>query len=45
MGKENMQGDSSGNMLEPHGLCHISEVLDHILSNIDLLMKLYEDKH
>lgn len=32
-------------MNEPHGLCHISEVLDNILSNIDLLMKVYEDKH
>ena len=32
-------------MNEPHGLCHISEVLDHILSNIDLLMNFYEDKH
>ena len=45
MGKENMQEALSGNTLEPHGLCHISEVLDHILSNIDLLMKVYEDKH
>lgn len=45
MGKENMQEALSGNTLEPNGLCHISKVLDHILSNIDLLMKLYEDKH
>ena len=31
-GKGNTQEDSSGNLPEPHGLCHISEVLDYILS-------------
>lgn len=29
---------------EPHGLCHISIVIDHILSNIDLLIRMYETK-
>ena len=29
---------------EPHGLCHISIVIDHILSNIDLLVRMYETK-
>lgn len=29
---------------EPHGLCHISIVIDHILSNIDLLVRMYENK-
>lgn len=27
-----------------HGLCHISIVIDHILSNIDLLIRKYENK-
>lgn len=44
MEKENMQEALSGNMLEPHGLCHISIVIDHILSNIDLLIRMYETK-
>lgn len=30
---------------EPHGLCHISIVIDHILSNIDLLVRMYETKN
>lgn len=32
---------------EPHGLCRINEVIDHILQNIDVLIKIlgYEDKH
>ena len=29
---------------EPQGLCHISIVIDHILSNIDLLIRMYETK-
>ena len=32
MGKGNTQEASSRNLPEPHGLCHISEVLDYILS-------------
>ena len=32
-------------MNEPHGLCHISEVIEHILLNIDILLNLYENKN
>jgi hypothetical protein len=29
---------------EPHGLCHISVVIDHLLANIDILLRKYENK-
>ena len=33
MGKENMQEVTGGSLPEPHGLCHISEVLDFIFNS------------
>jgi hypothetical protein len=33
MEKENMQEVTGGSLPEPHGLCHISEVLDFIFNS------------